>query len=48
MREVIEGLNLAYGKSALDKLFQIRSEGHVPDYDNHNILPEELLSQYHK
>jgi len=48
MREVIEGLNLAYGKSAVDKIFQIRSQGYVDDYENHNILPEELLTQYHK
>lgn len=43
MNEVVEGLNLAFGKSALDKLYQIRNEGFVPDYDNNNILPEELL-----
>lgn len=45
---MIEGLNLAFGKAALDKLFQIRNEGYVPDHENNNILPEELLSQYHK
>lgn len=48
LKEVIEGLNLAFGKSALDKLFQLRNEGYVPDYDNNSILPEELLAQYHK
>lgn len=32
MREVIEGLNLAYGKSAVDKIFQIRNQGYVDDF----------------
>lgn len=47
-REVIDGLNMAYGKSSLDKLYQIRRDGFVGDYDLGNILPEELLKQYHQ
>ena len=49
LKEVIEGLNLAFGKSAVDKMFHIRNEEYVPDYsyENQNILPEKLLSQFH-
>ena len=48
MRDVIDGLNLAFGKSAVDKLFQIRTEGNVSDFDNNSILPEEILTSFHR
>jgi hypothetical protein len=38
MREVIEGMNVPYGKSCADKLYMIRKEGFVPDYDHNNVL----------
>jgi hypothetical protein len=37
LKEVIEGMNLAYGKSSLDKLFQLNKEGVVSESEN-NVL----------
>ena len=48
MREVIEGMNLPYGKSCIDKLYMLRQEGFVPDHDFQNVLTEEILNQFHK
>jgi hypothetical protein len=48
MREVIEGMNLPYGKSCVDKLYMLRQEGFVPDHDFQNVLTEEMLNMFHK
>lgn len=31
MDKIIEGMNSAFGKSCIDKLYILRVEGHVPD-----------------
>jgi hypothetical protein len=38
MREVIEGMNMPYGKSCVDKLYMLRQEGFVLDFDHTNVL----------
>ena len=40
MREVINGMNIPYGKSCLDKLYLLEHEGVVPDLDYNRVLPE--------
>jgi len=33
-------MNIPFGKSCIDKLYQIRNEGCVFDHDQTNVLPE--------
>jgi len=47
MREVIEWMNIPYGKSCPDKLFSIRKEGYVPNNDFGNALHQDFLDMYH-
>ena len=47
MDEIIKGLNIPYGKSSLDKLYVIRQEGYLPDFDHNNVIPESYLLEFY-
>lgn len=47
MQEVIDGLNIPYGKSCVDKLRILKKEGYIGVEDNNNILKREYLDNFH-
>jgi len=46
MQEVIDGLNIPYGKSCVDKLRILIKHGFIPPEDN-IILRKDYLDNYH-
>lgn len=48
MGKVVDHMNIPFGKSAVDKLYDLQAHGVVHEHDIANVLKEDSLNEYHR